>query len=134
MSEAQTDSSEAAAMPATGWHRLAASEDVNGEALLSVKFADRPLVLYRDPTGKAHVASAKCPHNGIDLNCTNAPIVDGVIACPLHGWHFDSASGRCTLIPYNPAKTPQISLVEYPADEHDGAVMLWWDAPPVPAA
>jgi len=52
----------------TGWHRIADSAEVTGEGLLSVSFGDHALVVYRDTEGKAHVASAKCPHNGIDLN------------------------------------------------------------------
>lgn len=112
------------------WHRIADSAEVTGEQLLSVAFRDHALVVYRDAQGMAHVASAKCPHNGIDLNCNKTAIVDGVIACPLHGWLFDAASGRCTLIPYNPAKTPQdLYLTEYRAEERDGAVLLCWEEP-----
>jgi 3-ketosteroid 9alpha-monooxygenase subunit A len=111
-----------------GWHRIADSTAVTGEALHSVEFAGAPLVVYRDRSGKAHVASAKCPHNGIDLNCNRTAIVEGAIACPLHGWLFDAATGRCTLIPYNPPKTPEnLYLKEYRVDEREGAILLWWD-------
>jgi len=112
------------------WHRIAHSAEVTGDGLLSVAFRDHALVVYRDAAGMAHVASAKCPHNGIDLNCNKTAIVDGVITCPLHGWLFDAASGRCTLIPYNPAKTPQdLYLTEYRAEERDGGVLVWWEEP-----
>lgn len=130
MSEAQPDDTENGGktdVPEAGWHRVAASQAVTGDALLSLTFADLELVAYRDPTGEAHIASAKCPHNDVDLNCTSAPIQDGVIACPLHQWNFDTRTGWCTLIPYNPAKLPKIRLTEYPAHEEDGAVLLWWD-------
>ena len=124
---------------APGWYRIADSADVTGTALLSIAFADAKLVAYRDREGRAHVASARCPHNGVDLNCTNAPIEQGVIACPLHGWNFDTVTGACTLIPYNPKIVPKISLKEYPAREAGDALMVWWDeaggepvgAPPV---
>lgn len=112
---------------ASGWYRIAASADVTDAALLSVAFADVNLVAYRDREGRAHVANAKCPHNGVDLNCTNAPIKEGVIACPLHGWNFDTVTGACTLIPYNPKLVPKIRLKEYSAHENGGAVLLWWD-------
>ncbi len=101
--------------------------EVTDAALLSVAFADAKLVAYRDREGRVHVANAKCPHNGVDLNCTNAPIAQGVIACPLHGWNFDTVTGACTLIPYNPKIVPKIRLKEYPAHEAGDAVMLWWD-------
>ena len=121
-----SDESEKESVP-PGWYRIAASAEVSDAALHSVTFADAKLVAYRDREGRAHVASAKCPHNGVDLNCTNAPIEQGVIACPLHGWNFDTVSGACTLIPYNPKIVPKISLKEYPAHEAGDAVMLWWD-------
>lgn len=110
-----------------GWYRIADSTDVTDAALISITFADVKLVAYRDREGLAHIASALCPHNGVDLNCTNAPIKQGVIACPLHGWNFDTASGACTLIPYNPKIVPKIRLKEYAAHETGGALMLWWD-------
>lgn len=110
------------------WHGLADSTLVTGDALHSVTFGGRQLVLYRDKMGHAHVASALCPHNGVDLNCNKSAIVEGTIACPLHGWQFDSETGLCTLIPYNPAKTPRdLRLTEYPAREEGGRVMVWWE-------
>lgn len=113
--------------PVTGWHRLVDGGAVSANALLSVEFAQTGLVLYRDLAGKAHVASARCPHNGIDLNCTQAPIENGTIACPLHGWNFDTTTGKCKLIPYNPSKLPNIALKEYRAREQDGEIQIWWE-------
>lgn len=121
-----SDEVEKEAVP-PGWYHIAAAADATDTALLSIVFADAKLVAYRDRDGRVHVASAKCPHNGVDLNCTNAPIEQGVIACPLHGWNFDTVTGACTLIPYNPKIVPKISLKEYPAQEAGEALMFWWD-------
>ncbi|MGR8949426.1 MAG: Rieske (2Fe-2S) protein [Gammaproteobacteria bacterium] len=36
---------------------------------------------------------ATCPHHASNLSF--APIRDGLVECPLHGWQFEVTTGRC---------------------------------------
>jgi NAD(P)H-dependent nitrite reductase small subunit len=41
--------------------------------------------------------SGRCPHSGGSLG--HGWVEQGEVVCPLHGWRFRLADGRCTTIP-----------------------------------
>jgi nitrite reductase/ring-hydroxylating ferredoxin subunit len=38
-----------------------------------------------------------CPHQGGPLS--EGSIENGIVACPWHGWRFDLANGKCSMVP-----------------------------------
>lgn len=74
------------------------------------------LVVYRDGSGTVAVQSRRCPHRGGDLSM--GEVLDSSIACPYHGWEFDSGSGGCSRIPSLPDQSkipPRAAVTTYPA-------------------
>src|SRR3954454_4074220 len=58
------------------------------------------LVVYRNGAGTVTVRSRRCPHRGGDL--AGGEVLAKAIACPYHGWEFDSGTGGCTRVPSLP--------------------------------
>lgn len=54
------------------------------------------IVLWLDADGKPAAAKDRCCHRSAQLSL--GKVVNGSIACPYHGWQFDS-SGRCVCVP-----------------------------------
>ncbi|AFY91877.1 aromatic ring-hydroxylating oxygenase subunit alpha [Chamaesiphon minutus] len=54
------------------------------------------IVLWLDAEGKPAAAKDRCCHRSAQLSL--GKVVNGAIACPYHGWQFDS-SGRCVCVP-----------------------------------
>jgi nitrite reductase (NADH) small subunit len=42
---------------------------------------------------RLHALDGTCPHAGGPLG--EGEVADGTLSCPLHGWAFDLATGRC---------------------------------------
>jgi len=80
---------------AQGWHPVAALDEVTGKRPLAARLMGQPLVLFRSGERVA-VLRDRCPHRGAPLS--RGRIVDGAIACPYHGWRFDT-DGRCVEVP-----------------------------------
>ncbi len=53
--------------------------------------------MYRDSVGTVRALANRCPHRRLPLSMGRV-IPDG-LQCGYHGWTFDGATGRCTLIP-----------------------------------
>ena len=104
---------------------------------LGVTRMGRRWVVWRAAGGQAVAMPATCPHRGAALE--NGRIIDGELACPWHGFRFDS-SGRCTLMPCEGRDAQIPHTLQVPAArtiEAHGLVWLWWgnpqrDYPPVP--
>ncbi len=58
--------------------------------------------------GTIHAISGVCPHAGGPLG--QGDLNDNVLTCPLHGWQFDVASGRCLRIPAMKIKTYEVRM------------------------
>src|SRR3954451_20019939 len=80
----------------TGWYAVAPAAEV-GTTPLPVAAGDRAYVVVRlQPGGEVSAFPARCPHRLVPLR--TAPVTDGRLQCPAHGWRFDS-EGRCVDIP-----------------------------------
>src|SRR5579872_6205508 len=80
------------------WHVVAAASQVQDNAPLPVRLLERDLVLWRNQDG-VHVWLDLCVHRGAKLS--GGRIQNGCLACPYHGWRYDS-SGKCVFIPAHP--------------------------------
>ncbi len=113
---------------ARGWHILLfSSELATGEAR-KLHYFDRDFVIYRGESGAVAVLDAHCPHLGANLASDGGRILGDTIACPFHGWTFDT-QGTCVDIPYAkqiPAKAVH-ALRSWPVIEKNGFVALWYD-------
>jgi phenylpropionate dioxygenase-like ring-hydroxylating dioxygenase large terminal subunit len=81
------------------------------------------LVIYRTGSGDVVVQSRRCPHRGGDLSI--GEVREGSIACPYHGWEFDSSDGHCSRVPSleDQSKIPaRAGIATYPAVERYGHV------------
>ncbi|KAF1053431.1 MAG: Methylxanthine N1-demethylase NdmA [Stenotrophomonas maltophilia] len=79
---------------AEGWHPVATLAEL-GNKPLATRLLGQPLVLFRagEQIGLLH---DRCPHRGVPLSAGR--VVDGNLACPYHGWRFDT-QGECTQVP-----------------------------------
>ena len=44
-------------------------------------------VVWCSPDGGVRSAPRRCPH--LDADLAGAPVIEGVLVCPSHGWSFD---------------------------------------------
>ncbi len=93
-----------------------------GTTPLAIDLAGEKLVFFRDGNGKAGALIDRCPHRGVKLSLgTISP--SGCLACPFHGWEFDTA-GRACYVPLNPsAKLERLAATSLPTRELGG--LLW---------
>lgn len=77
------------------WYVLARSVELEGRPLAR-ELHGRPLVLFRDGSGRAGVLLDRCPHRNVPLSAGR--VQQGELECPYHGWRFDRG-GRCTVVP-----------------------------------
>lgn len=97
---------------------------------------DHTIALFRDGDGVMRAIDDRCPHRGASL--ATGSVRGGCLECPYHGWRF-SGSGRCALIPSQPAGRPipkAAHLAPIRCIERFGFVFVLLDAdggePPLP--
>ena len=85
------------------WHPVGLSEEVRDQPSQFMLLGQR-IVVFRN--GNDVVAMEdKCPHRGTALS--GGIVNDGKIACPYHGWQFNS-NGNCVHVPALPEGSPAI--------------------------
>ena len=103
------------------WYRALPSEGVKRGELLSAMLLEQPLVVGRDPQGRAFALRDACPHRGMPLSCGR--FENGEVECSYHGWRFEAHSGQCTVIPSLVAdqklKVDRIYAGSYPCEDRD---------------
>lgn len=103
------------------WYVIAESSSVTDKPI-RVKALNAELVVYRRPSDKKVVVlSNRCVHRGASLS--EGKVVNNCLACPYHGWRYDS-EGVCVEIPAQPSRSlPQKARVDsYPTEERYGWV------------
>jgi nitrite reductase/ring-hydroxylating ferredoxin subunit len=114
-----------------GWYGVHYSDELAVGEVKPLHYFDRPLVLWRDAEGGAHLMDAFCPHLGAHLG--HGGRVEGLhLVCPFHHWHWDGA-GRNACVPYGPRPHPKARVGVYPTVERNGLVLCWYHpggAPP----
>jgi phenylpropionate dioxygenase-like ring-hydroxylating dioxygenase large terminal subunit len=106
------------------WYAACIADDLD-DTPLRITMLAHDFVLFRNDTG-IHCLSDLCVHRGASLSmgeCKN-----GGIACPQHGWEFNSA-GKCTFIPAGiktPTEPPARARVpSYPVEEKYGLIFVF---------
>jgi 3-ketosteroid 9alpha-monooxygenase subunit A len=113
---------------ARGWHVVLFSQELAIGEVKQLHYFDQDFVIYRGESGQAAILDAHCPHLGAHLGSAGGRVINDTIACPFHGWTFDT-SGRCVDIPYA-SKIPDRAvnaLRGYPVLEKNGFIALWYD-------
>jgi phenylpropionate dioxygenase-like ring-hydroxylating dioxygenase large terminal subunit len=113
------------------WYVACATDDLPADKPLGLKMLGAYFVLYRDNNGEIVCLSDVCCHRGAALSAGKIK-EDGCIACPYHGWEFNTA-GQCTKIPALGAdvKPPKRARVDaYPTAQKFGWIWVFLgDAP-----
>ena len=103
------------------WYVVAWSRDLI-EKPLAITVMDEPLVVFRDPEGRAAVLADRCPHRHLPLSMGCA--TRGGIQCGYHGIVFDR-DGACLEVPSQPGIPPRARVRAYPSEERYGWIWAW---------
>lgn len=107
------------------WYPIVFSSELSRTEPYGIQILGDPVVLWRDPNGKANCVADRCPHRSAPLSL--GTIRNGKLECKYHGWQF-STGGECTLIPSMPS-TKSIGKAfcayDYPTVEKWGFVWVW---------
>lgn len=110
---------------ATGWHPIAASDDVPPGHVYQTRLRDLPLAVWRAGDGRVNVWEDRCPHRGVRFSIGTA--LGHELRCQYHAWRFASGSGACTFIPAHPDRKPAAAIraTTLPAAERAGLIWTW---------
>src|SRR5262245_49417717 len=97
-----------------GWFRVSASLALRLRDVQPLRYFERDLVLWRDPSGRAHLANAFCPHLGAHIGF-GGTLAGHHLQCPFHGWLFDADGKR--VLPTGQVASPEAHLELYPVEE-----------------
>lgn len=94
-----------------------------GRAPLAITVLDQPIVLARLANGELIALEDRCPHRQAPLSA--GCLTQAGIACPYHGWSFDS-TGALQAIPGMPPEQalPSVRARAFAVQEHDGLIWL----------
>ncbi|MFE7595404.1 Rieske 2Fe-2S domain-containing protein [Kitasatospora sp. NPDC057512] len=110
------------ALPApSGWFCLALSRELPRGAVLTRRFADEDVVLYRTRAGDVRATRPYCPHMGAHLG-HGSTVVGETLVCPFHRFAF-GPDGSCVS---DPDGVPLHTGVEHlPVRERNGFLFVW---------
>jgi len=105
-----------------GWFAVALCRELRAGAVLTRRFMDREIVVYRTESGTVCAAEAYCPHLGAHLG-HGGEVCGEELRCPFHGFRF-SVSGSCVYSPSGaPPPAARLGLLE--VREIHGAIFVW---------
>jgi nitrite reductase/ring-hydroxylating ferredoxin subunit len=108
---------------AASWYVALPSRKLTGRRPKAIRLFGRPLVAWRDGTGRAVLMPRSCPHMGASL--ADGKIAEGGLRCPFHHWRFDG-SGECVQVP-GLGRVPRTARQRtYPVIERHGYVWVWY--------
>lgn len=107
------------------WYVIGRTSEVKSGQIVPLTRMGQALVLWRDASGKLVVMDDRCPHRLAQLSL--GELKDGRLACPFHGFQFDSA-GNCQWVPELGRGAPKLCVKTYQAQEKEGWIWLWWGA------
>ncbi len=113
------------------WYAAARTEEVTASRPIGRNVLGEKLVLWRSANG-AVAQIDRCLHRNALLSA--GVIVNDCLACPYHGWTYNSA-GQCVHVPSEGpqstgARDPKLQVSElklesFPVREQDGLVWVW---------
>lgn len=105
---------------------LAQSREIAPRQVLTKRFADEDVVLYRTASGILNAVHAHCPHMGAHFGFGGT--VEGEnLRCPFHGFEF-AADGQCVKTGYDTKPPLKCRLPVHHILERDDMVLLWYDS------
>ena len=105
-----------------GWYPVAFSREVTSGKVISRKFAESEIVIYRTETGRAHIVSPYCPHLGAHMG--GARVDRELLVCPFHAFAF-APDGRCVRTGYGTPPPRGAQLTSTPVRERNGFIFAW---------
>ncbi|MFI5266150.1 MAG: Rieske 2Fe-2S domain-containing protein [Chloroflexota bacterium] len=114
------------------WWPLAATPEVEHEAVIGVRVLGEDLALYRTASGKLGLVAERCAHRGASL-VYGIPEEDG-LRCAYHGWRYDAA-GQCNETPGEQAGSTfreKVCIAGYPVQELGGLIFGYLGPQPTP--
>lgn len=113
------------------WYIAALSSEVGTERPTGRTIYGKHYAIFRDGAGRAQALLDRCIHRGAKLS--EGRCIDGGIACPYHGWVYDS-EGCVVDIPSEGPRTPELesslrsrrwTVPRIEVVEQDGVIWLW---------
>ena len=105
-----------------GWFAVALCRELGKGVVLTRRFMDREIVVYRTESGTVCAAEAYCPHLGAHLG-HGGEVCGEELRCPFHGFRF-SVQGSCVYSPSGaPPPAARLGLLE--VREIHGAILVW---------
>lgn len=126
MSNLKVDALPSALPMPNGWFAVATTEELAAGGILTRRYFDRELVVFRTASGAAGVLDAYCPHLGAHLG-VGGRVEGESLRCPFHAWAF-GVDGACRAIPYAKRIPPNARARAFEVVERNGFVFAWWDA------
>lgn len=115
------------------WYVAAFSEEIKPGQISGQTIAKKPILLWRDETGRVAAFDNRCVHKRMPLS--EGRLKNGQLECAYHGLCYDH-SGSCTSVPAHPDGSipTQAKLRAYPIVEQDGIVWIWPGNPALSAS
>jgi phenylpropionate dioxygenase-like ring-hydroxylating dioxygenase large terminal subunit len=113
------------------WYAILDSREVKTGRPVGVTRLGEKLVLWRTPRGQVACLVDRCPHLGAQLSQGRSGGQDEHLACPFHGFQFDS-SGQCIHIPAlgkNGVPPKAIKASSYLVYEAHDLIWIYWGQP-----
>ena len=104
------------------WYCAAWSTELEAGQILSRRYLDLPVVLFRNADGSACALLDRCPHRFAPLS--RGTLAEGVLTCGYHGLAFDGA-GQCVANPFNESLPPNSGVRRFPIVERDRVIWIW---------
>ncbi|WP_019961098.1 aromatic ring-hydroxylating oxygenase subunit alpha [Woodsholea maritima] len=119
------------------WYVTVTAKELKPGKMLQKQYLGEPVLLGRDPEGRAFALRDICPHRAVPLSKGQMwTEEDGQtsVACPYHGWRFNAHSGQCVTIPSlvegQNFDLTTIKVRRYPVYEQDGLIWVYFPADP----
>lgn len=110
------------------WY-IACESSALGTRPLAVELLGKPLVLFRDASGRAAALVDRCPHRNVPLSLGKVT-AEGQLQCAYHGWCFD-AEGACRSVPGlvdGETNLPSRAATSHACRESQGYLWVWGHA------
>jgi phenylpropionate dioxygenase-like ring-hydroxylating dioxygenase large terminal subunit len=107
------------------WYVAGWANELVANKLLSRRFLEQAIVLFRDSHGIPHALADRCPHRFAPLSMGKLCDGGAAIQCPYHGLRF-GPDGACVLNPHGGGAIPKAATVRsYPLVERESALWIW---------
>lgn len=108
------------------WYTAAWDYELDDRTLLSRKFLDEQIVIWRQRNGTPVAIRDLCPHRFVPMSIGKR--VGDALECGYHGLTFDGA-GRCVAAPCQNTIPKAARVKSYPMAEKHGFLWIWMGDP-----